>query len=432
VTAPLLTRLAVGLTAHGRPGPLLLLLVPTAVLVAAATVLLLRRLRLRGFAAMAVASGGVLAAGVLLVPLLVPAAPAAGPTTAAATPGVPLARTLDLAGHRVPVLVVPDRPGPNLVSIGAPGSAGTAIDRMLPGRTLAGSAASWVTVTLPPGRSTLLVSADGATAGLAVDTGATAAATSSSLLGQDGPECASAVLGALAAGVARPAATCPADSLTAADGAALAATVHFLAARGNRTIALRGDASPRGVAAAALVRTAAARAGVTVVAPGRQACPLLVVAGWSGGGTALRDAAAGRIATVGTYLAPWLLDRSLLGADAGQVVALRFAPRDPQPMRYASALDAVFPGAEPTSDGYSAWLAAQGRSLDQQPAQLYSAVEAYVPGTMTGMSDTAAMSDMPGMAGGGSGSDASGPDWLPSGMLVPASGPLTTQERTAP
>ncbi|MER5472074.1 hypothetical protein [Streptomyces sp. NPDC002685] len=326
-----------------------------------------------------------------------------GPAVAR-TPGVPLLSAAALGAQRVPVLVVPNRPGFNLVGVAADGaSAGTDPGRLTAGRRYSGSERTWVGVTLGAGEQRLYVSANGVSAALDVDTGHEPAAESATLRGTDGPECAAAALGALLAGSERPWSACPADRLAAADTAMLRSTVHFLAARGTRSVALRSDDSPRARAAAAVVREAATRERLSVVAPGKGAPPLLVVAGWAVAETQVKDVAAGRVRAEGTYLAPWLLSPPVLGPSAGQIIPLRYDPRGPAAERYLSALAGRFPGELPSAAGYEAWQRQLGG--DFAPTLLYAAAEVYIPG-------------MP------SHQHSKGADWLTSGMITPVSGPL--------
>ncbi|MFD6555524.1 hypothetical protein [Streptomyces sp. NPDC058398] len=322
----------------------------------------------------------------------------------AGAPGVPLLRTAEAGAQRVPVLVVPNRPGFNLVGVAADNaSAGTDPARLTAGRRYGGSERTWVGVTLKSGDQRLYLSVNGAPASLDVDTGHEPSAASATLRGTDGPECASAALGALLAGSARPWSSCPADRLGTADAGLLRSTVRFLAARGERTVALRADASPRDRAAAAVVREAAARERLTVVAPGEGgAPPLIVVTGWALAGAQVKDVGTGRVKAEGTYLAPWLLSPPVLGPSAGQIIPLRYDPRGPAAERYLSALSRRFPGEVPSAAGYEAWQRQLGG--DFAPALMYAAAEVYIPG-------------MPAH-------EHRGADWLTSGMITAVSGPL--------
>ncbi|MFE1291098.1 hypothetical protein [Streptomyces sp. NPDC058751] len=321
----------------------------------------------------------------------------------AGTPGVPVLRTAEAGAQRVPVLVVPNRPGFNLVGIAADdAAAGTDPARLTSGRRYSGSERTWVGVTLDSGDQRLYLSVNGTPASLDVDTGGEPAAVSATLRGADGPECASAALGALLAGSERPWSSCPADRLTAADAGMLRSTVRFLAKRGARTVALRADDSPRDRAAATVVREAAAREKMTVVAPGEGAPPLIVVTGWAAAEAQVEEVGTGRVKAGGTYLAPWLLSPPVLGPSAGQIIPLRYDPRGPAAERYLSALSRRFPGEVPSAAGYEAWQRQSGG--DFAPALMYAAAEVYIPG-------------MPAHEHGGA-------DWLTSGMITAVSGPL--------
>ncbi|MFI1420123.1 hypothetical protein ACH4VX_19470 [Streptomyces sp. NPDC020731] len=329
-------------------------------------------------------------------------------------PGTPVLRTLHLGGKQVGVLVVPGRPGRNLVGIGAADArAGTATGALREGRRQSGSAQTWVSVDLPEGSSTLRVSAGGDTGSLTVDTGDERPATPRALTSDDAPECAASAAGALIAGANRPLTACPSDALTAEDAAALRATVRFLADRDTTSMGLVSDDSPRGREAAAAVRSAARQEGVTVTAPGKDR-PVLVTTGWAGATTVADAVESGRTRAQGVYLAPWLLARSVLTPSAGQLIPLRFTPRTKEAMAYAEALAARLPGEYPSGSGYEAWQRARGEQPAPRP-RLYAASTAYVPGTMISAD---------GGSTGGHHHGASGADWLPSGMISPVSGPM--------
>ncbi|MFF2194153.1 hypothetical protein [Streptomyces sp. NPDC058157] len=392
---------------------------PAAVVLTAALalgVLLLLRTRLlaRRSAATAYFAAAV-ACAALAGSVVGPGGGAAGRAAGRAAGG-PVLESVGLGGTRVPVLVVPNRPGFNLVAVAAPdAAAGTVRDRLAKGGPRPGSALTWIPVELPAGPGRLWVSAGGATAPLGVDTGrrSGAAPAPAGLRGPDGAECASAAAGAVLGGSANAPAGCPSDALTTADAAALRATVSFLAGRGTRAVSLAEDDSPRGRAAAAEVRTAAARAGISVSPPDASTRrPLLVTSGWAGADTAVHDVEAGRTAAEGTYLAPWLLTAPLLSPGAGQLIPLRYAPNGPAAVEYAAALGDRLPGEVPSAAGYEAWRAARG-TAGPAPAKLYAAAVLYVPG-----------SGGAGSAGGGH-HHAGSATWLPSGMIVPIA-PLGT------
>ncbi|NJC65941.1 hypothetical protein HC028_15735 [Planosporangium flavigriseum] len=101
--------------------------------------------------------------------------------------------------------------------------------------------------------------------------------------------------------------------------------------------------------------------------------PAIVVSGRAAADGSLRGIASGEVPVRGTYLAPWLTSANLLGYRAGAVVALRYDPREPQPLRYASALRSRFAGETATAAGYEAWRAATGRT-DAGRTHLYALV----------------------------------------------------------
>ncbi|GAA2261933.1 hypothetical protein GCM10010402_16920 [Actinomadura luteofluorescens] len=316
------------------------------------------------------------------------------------TPGVPLLREVDVAGERMPILVTPQRPGWNLVHAGdRPVSVGTSRDPASATSRMPGAPGTWRQVWLPPGRSRINVGSGGRTASITVDTGRGAAA--SPQLRTDGPECASAALGALVSGGAPP--PCPADRLDTADAAALRATVGFLAGRGVRSVHLVADGSPRSRAAALAVREATARAGMKITTAGANR-PVVLVSGWSKADTALRQMARGSLRGQGAYLAPWLLSAPLLAIPAAQMLPLRFSPRAPDPLRYAAELRARFPDETPTATGYAAW---RGSREDDDPPRLYAAsLVTFMP------SRTPAQHAH------------TGTSWLPGGTITVATGPL--------
>lgn len=317
------------------------------------------------------------------------------------TPGVPLLRTVTVGQTHVPLLVVPHRPGPNLVHTTTRGvSVGVEGERLTPTVPRDGADGTWAVVNLPAGQGQLLVSAGDARAAVDIDTGHEA--SSVGLNGPDGPECASAALGTLLAGATEPLTRCPSDRLAGADADALRALVGFLAERGTPEMALLGDDSPRSVAVAEVVRAEADRRQLAVTTVSRPDAPLLVVSGWSGAATTLRDAAAGRIPTGGTYLAPWLLAAPVLAAGSGVTLPVGFDPYTAAPLRYASAVGGAFPGHAPTATGYTAWRV----DAEPEPVRLYAAVRVDL---------------MPSMSGHGG---HTGHGWLPGGRLTAVTGPL--------
>lgn len=348
---------------------------------------------------------------VLAVAVLVSLAPARTPDSEAApAAGSPVQAVFQAGAEAVTVTVVPNRPGTNLVSVTTPkASAGTDRDHLVAGRRWPGSTRTWVTVDLAPGRSSLWVETGGVVGEVELDTGRGEEESRPTLAGPDGPECASAVVGAAAASPEpEQPVTCPADRLSAQDASALGATVRHLRERGEKTIALAEDASPRGAGAGEVVRSEAARAGLRVVGPEEGRHPLVIVSGWSGADRTISGVTGETIEARGTYLAPWLLTAPALKPAAGQLIALRYSPRDPMPMRYVTALARRYPGEQPTAVGYEEWQRALG-GVRQAPAQLYAAAVAYLPGSG---------------AGGTGHHGAAGTNWLPDGMITPVTGPM--------
>ncbi|MFG3679858.1 hypothetical protein ACGF5H_07060 [Micromonospora chalcea] len=316
-------------------------------------------------------------------------------------PGAPLLVALDNGDRGIPLMVVPQRPGWNLVHVGAEGvSVGLRPDRLSPVTRLPGTTNGWSLVHLPPGPSRLHVAYGGRDAVVRLDAGA-AGDAGPDLRGPDGPECVSAALGALLRGGAQPLSRCPADALSPGDREDLDATVAFLAPRAEGAVSVVGDSSARSVAAVAAVTAAARRAGLRVVPPGTGRHPTLVVTGWAAAEAALRDAARGPGAALGTYLAPWLLTAGVLRPATGQMLALRFDPRAEPVSRYVTELARRFPGEPATVSGYLAW---QGGS-SAGPARMYAAAAVSLPGPV---------------AHGGHGRSG----FLPGGTVTAVTGPL--------
>ncbi|MEV6517235.1 hypothetical protein AB0M37_15755 [Micromonospora chalcea] len=316
-------------------------------------------------------------------------------------PGAPLLVALDNGDRGIPLMVVPQRPGWNLVHVGAEGvSVGLRPDRLSPVTRLPGATNGWSLVHLPPRPSRLHVAYGGRDAVVRLDTGA-AGGAGPDLRGPDGPECVSAALGALLRGGSQPLSRCPADALSPGDREDLDATVAFLAPWAEGGISVVGDTSARSVAAVAAVTAAARRAGLRVVPPGTGRHPTLVVTGWAAAEAALRDAARGPGAALGTYLAPWLLTAGVLRPATGQMLALRFDPRAEPVSRYVTELARRFPGEPATVSGYLAW---QGGS-PAGPARMYAAAAVSLPGPV---------------AHGGHGRSG----FLPGGTVTAVTGPL--------
>ncbi|MEV5569970.1 hypothetical protein AB0L06_07965 [Spirillospora sp. NPDC052269] len=318
-----------------------------------------------------------------------------------ARPGVPLARVVVRDGG--PVVVVPHRPGWNIVGVDARTTAvGTDRGHLIATEPVAGAEGRWANVLLPPGRGHLWVQAGGRTVSLAIAPGHGAPASAPAP--GDAPECASAAVAALATGGSKRFGACPSATLHPEDAADLRAVVAYVAARRVPAITLVADGSARSQAAAQVVRRAAQEGHVTVTPEPRADRPAFLVSGWATAYTRLMDIARGRTPSQGSYLAPWLLASPLLTVPAGQLVPLRFTPEDPMPQRYEAALERRYPGQSPTATGYTAWLSA----LHVRPAaaiRLYAASTVQVPGPI--------------------GHDhGAGGAWLPGGTITEVAGPL--------
>ncbi|MGI5238463.1 hypothetical protein [Dactylosporangium sp. CA-139066] len=290
-------------------------------------------------------------------------------------PGVPMLRTVAVGAGALPVFVTPQAPGWNLVHFGAEDvQAGLDPGALTPARARPGTAGSWALVNLPAGRSRLWIARGGATGSLKLDTGRTP--SRADVTTDDGPECASAALGAVLAGSRERAGACPAQELTRDDAGALRAMVAFVAGRHAAAVSVVSDGSPRGAAARAVVESAARAAGLPVTGPGEH--PLFVLSGWAAADATLRDVGAGRVRAQGSYLAPWLLNGPLLTAPSAPLLPLRFDVHDSTPSGYLAALTAAFPGEAPTGVGYTSWM--RRHDVPAGPLRLYAASQLFVPG----------------------------------------------------
>ena len=120
-------------------------------------------------------------------------------------------------------------------------------------------------MTLPAGRSDLVLAAHGDQTSLPLNTGSTPGVSSAT--GPDGPECADAALGTLVAQQHLPLASCPADALDAADAQALRALVGYLGSRHVTGITIASDDSPRSVRAASQMKSASCAPVVKIFCP---------------------------------------------------------------------------------------------------------------------------------------------------------------------
>lgn len=393
-----------------------------------------------------------LSAGAVTVAFAASAVLATLPHPAAApVPGHPLARPVELPFQHLAVLVAPMRPGPNLVHIAAtPAVAGSQLSghhhgspapatpagtmtvsaggAAVPVTARPGAAGGWAVLDIPSGVDRITLTDDGSPATVPVDVGDTPAdpAVQQALAGPDGPECASALLGGLVAAstegsnparhapspatASQVTAQCPSQRLNAADGVALRDTVTFLAGRKVTGLNLVSDGSPRGVAAAELVRAKAAALNLPVRGVGAVTDTLLVVSGWSEALPALKAAVARSDdePSGGIVLAPWLATGTVVSAAPSEVLPLLFNPGDSSARQYGATVAAVFPGDGPCTAGYLAWLRAGGAGgpLDTR-ATFYGAAPVDVP---MGMADM----DMGGNPG----------DWYPTGTIVPINPPV--------
>jgi hypothetical protein len=326
-------------------------------------------------------------------------------------PGVPLLSNASLAGQQVPVLVSPQRPGHNFVHVPAAGITVAGV----PATQRAGVDGYWADVNLPAGRSDLSIRDGAGETTLPVDTGS--ASGPASAAGPDGPECASAALGGLIAGRKDVLAGCPSDALSEEDADALRKLVGFLGARHTTTISLVADSTPRGIAAADVVRAAATQQGLRVISGPADQAALVVVSGFSDAYTALTNAArAQREAptyTYGLYLAPWLLSGPIVNSVSASTVPLRFDPREQLAMSYTVALSDAFGGESPTVGGFREWLGS-AEQISAQKVQLFASAQ------VNAMPMNPGQPQAPGMPMVGEG----GGHWVPDATVVPVSFPL--------
>jgi hypothetical protein len=387
-----------------------------------------------------------LSAGALTFSLLAAAMVAAFPLPVAAPqPGRPLLRPVDLGLRHLAVLVLPMRPGPNLIHIGDAGGGQTISDHHhgsappaagpgpitvstssdttpVPVVPRSGAPGGWAVLTIPAGTDRIHIAGDGITTAVPVNVGTSGnssgdRAVQAALTGPDGPECASAALGALLADTAPRSSPpwdhpgiCPAQALNGSDASSVRDTVTFLAGRGIRALHLVADDSPRSRAAADLVRTEAASHHLPVSTTPTPGDTLLAVSGWATAAHALATAskAADGEPDGGIVLAPWLLTTNVLSTATSEVVTLPFNPQNDRAREYASTINAVFPGETPSTAGYLAWATERGTPFDAR-ATFYGAAQVNVP---MGMDDDMSMNGQPS-------------DWYVGGSVVPVNPPLS-------
>jgi hypothetical protein len=314
--------------------------------------------------------------------------------------GVPLVARVDLGGTSLPVVVVPGRPGTNLVWLSDP--AISVSTQQTPARrpaAIAGTEGAWARVDLPSGHGDLSLTRGSAHASLSIRTGAVAAGDGAAgATGPDGPECVEAAVGRLVAGDHEPMLQCPSAALDHPDESALKAVVNFVAGRGEHGLTVVSDGTGRAAAAVRVVSAQAQQVGVKVTtSTGSPSNPVLVVAGWEAAERLLGKVSAGGLnVPLGVYLAPWLLHAPLLDQPIAHVLPLEFSPSDGRALQYAAAVGAAT-GMSPSTSGYVGYLEALGESLDA-PVRLYAAAHITVPGTEPGHSEHVGSAWLPGGA----------------------------------
>jgi hypothetical protein len=276
--------------------------------------------------------------------------------------GLELVALLAAAGIGAALVAVPSAP-PAGVPIST--AYGTLVPQR-PGTNFLHTDGRWQRIELPAGRSTLRLSQGT----LLVDTGHRRG------LQPDGPECATALL------VKPSLAQCPDQALAPQDATALRVLTHWLRDRGVSAVGVQGDASGRSEQARQVLGRSSERP---------QA--LVLTGTWESAAETLAGLGR-RVPERGVFLAPWLLDGTLLtrAATTAPLVVLPFDPTSAEALRYAASLPA---GELPTAAGYRAW----GGS--ESSPQVWATSPASIFPTDLGHDHT--------VAGG----------WFPGGALVP-------------
>ncbi|MEU3646273.1 hypothetical protein AB0E59_23040 [Lentzea sp. NPDC034063] len=309
-------------------------------------------------------------------------------------PGVPV---LASAGG-VPVLISPHRPGQNLVHF----PSGNHRVKVGDGPEIAavpsaGADGTWALVDLPAGRGEITVVTGEDDFGVSFDTGTAPGPAA-------GEECASAALGGLVSGRRDVLTSCPADELSTEDADSLAKLVTFLKNKGVTSVKLVEDGTPRGVRAAALVRSS------LPVSDSGDA--LVVLSGWSDGYKALSRAgveqAESPVYPHGLYVAPWLLTTPIATSVTTLAVPLRFDPREQLPIGYAIEIGNEFGGTNPTPAGFRSWLG--GQSAGDQ-VQIYAVAQVTAMPMGPGEAHGPGMPMQEELAG----------QWVPKATVVPVS-----------
>ncbi|MGQ0629621.1 MAG: hypothetical protein ACT4P1_01165 [Sporichthyaceae bacterium] len=303
------------------------------------------------------------------------ALPPPGPPAAR---GVPLVRAMDFDDVATGVVVVPQRPGPNLVHLMTDRFTDVLIDgRRYRAAPRPGAQGMWAEVELPTGRSRLEIRQGTRVNQQVLDAGSAAGWISAS--GPDLAECSSAALGAALGGSVAPLGRCPHEALAAVDAGALRALVTTLGTRGARALGLLSDDTPRGRAAAALVRAAAEHVGITIkdgMDPGSDV--VLALAGWEVAHEQLTVRRQISAPLYGTYLAPWLMQSQIVAAaGASPVAALPFNPAGETATSYLGALRRVGPDQSASAAGFAAYLAARAAPVPDPGVLLYAATDGF-------------------------------------------------------
>lgn len=350
-----------------------------------------------------IANGGMrLEAALLALAVVLGASLAVVPTPpAAAETGRPLLRVVSVGHHALQVFVSPQRPGWNVVQVGASARVGVGRSGLTSTHPLPGVNGQWARVWLPAGHSWLTVEQGSKRGQLQLDAGQQPGPTA--FASADAAECAEVSRALLARRSDATVRSCPTDALRPDDLQALTRTVEFLRVRGVRSIHVVSDASSRSLAARQNVQIIARAGAMVVDQPGADA--ELVVSGWSGAAAEL-EALRGRPAPeFGVYLAPWLLTAPLISR-ASSVATLTPLPFDPQGAAatdYVSHLSHLSSGGTPTPSGFAAYQDLPDSTAD---IRLYaSALVSVLPTSL-------------GHAHGGAAS------WLPGGAITAVSAPL--------
>lgn len=328
--------------------------------------------------------------------------------------GVPLVRTVTLNDLAASVLVVPQRPGPNLIQVMSERYTELRVD----GRTyvpepLATAEGFWAVVDLPEGRTRLEIRQGREIVQQVLDVGPAHVSVGASA---PDAECASAALGALLGGSQAPLAACPSQLLDERDANALRLLIGNIAGRGVRSLRLATDTTPRSVAAEKLVAPAARAAGMRIVDSGT-ADATLALAGWDAAVTELSGLAKSPPPLYGTYLAPWLVQAATVAATGTSPLApLWFNPDDDTSLNYLLALRRVAPEQSATVAGLAAFLDARaarglGGTAPGASVRIFAATSGFEIMPMT-------------ESGGRPMAHGVRISWLPKGSLTPVSTPL--------